>query len=97
MTEGTIEQALKDLAEGHPILIYDADGREEETDIIYISEYVEPEDVMFMRKNGGGLICTTITHEISEVIGLPFLVDVLECTKDDYPIIAKSLPDNRSG
>ena len=88
------EQALADLTEGHPVLIYDADGREEETDIVYISEFVEPEDVMFMRKNGGGLICTTITDSIATAIGLPFLVDVLECTKDLYPIIAKSLPDN---
>jgi len=88
------EQALKDLAEGHPVFIYDADGREEETDIVFISEFVEPEDVMFMRKQGGGLICTTITDNIAEIIGLPFLVDVLKSAEDTFPIITDSLPSN---
>ena len=89
-----IEQALKDLAEGHPVLVYDADGREEETDIVFLSEIVEPEDVMFMRTNGGGLICTTVTDQLAEKMGLPFLVDVFRAAGSDYPIIENSLPSS---
>ncbi len=89
-----IESALKDLAEGHPVLVYDADGREEEVDIMMASELVRPEDVRFMRKNGGGLICTTMAHQVAEKIGLPFLVDVFKVAGSRFRILKDSLPAN---
>ncbi len=75
-------------------MVYDADGREEETDIVFLSEFVEPEDVMFMRRNGGGLICTTVTDQLAEKMGLPFLVDVFKAAGSEYPILKNSLPSS---
>ena len=89
-----LSRALQALAEGKPVFIYDADGREEETDIVFASELVKHEDVRFMRREGGGLICVTVSDEIAEAIGLPFLVDIFKHAEPHYPVLKKSLPDH---
>lgn len=88
-----IEKACADLKAGKPIFIYDADGREEETDIIYASGTVTKDSIRFMRKNGGGLICTTLSDSVAEKIGLPFLVDVFKTAQAVHPVLRNSLPD----
>lgn len=88
-----LHAVLDDLKNGKPVFVYDADGREEETDIVFASEHVTYEDVRFMRQNGGGLICVTVSDEIAEMIGLPFLVDVFKHAEPHYPLLKNSLPD----
>ena len=75
------------------VLVYDADGREEETDIVYASEMVGPDEVRFLRKHGGGLICTTISDNLAEQVGLPFLTDVFKSAEAMHPVLRNSLPD----
>jgi 3,4-dihydroxy 2-butanone 4-phosphate synthase len=89
-----IQRALRELASGRPILIYDADGREEETDIVFASEHVKSDDVRFLRKQGGGLICATVIGSIAETLGLPFLVDVFRQAEPQYPLLRRSLPEH---
>ncbi len=89
-----LKQALKDLADGKPVFAYDADGREEETDIILASEFVRPEDVRFMRQNGGGLICATVTDKLAKKLDLPFLVDVFKAAESRFPVLRNFLPDS---
>lgn len=86
--------ALNSLASGRAVLAYDADGREEETDIIMASQFVKPEHIRLMRKDGGGLICTTVPDEIAEILELPFLVDVFKKAKSDFPLLSKAIPDH---
>jgi 3,4-dihydroxy 2-butanone 4-phosphate synthase len=88
-----IEKALADLKAGKPVFIYDADGREEETDIVFASGSVKHENVRFMRQNGGGLICITMSDAVAERIGLPFLVDVFKTAQAVHPVLRNSLPD----
>jgi len=71
-----IEKALKALKNGEPVLLFDAEGREEETDIVFASQHINSEKIRFMRKEGGGLICTTLPSEIANKIKLPFLHEV---------------------
>ncbi|MHB8361745.1 MAG: 3,4-dihydroxy-2-butanone-4-phosphate synthase [Thermoplasmataceae archaeon] len=59
--------------DGKPILIFDNANREAETDMVIPSELVTPEIIRIMRKEAGGLICTTIKEEDAIKIGLPFL------------------------
>lgn len=92
-TMGDIQAALADLKSGKPIFIYDADGREEETDIVFASGSVKHADIRFMRQNGGGLICTTVSDGVAEKIGLPFLVDVFKTAQAVHPVLRNSLPD----
>jgi 3,4-dihydroxy 2-butanone 4-phosphate synthase len=88
-----IERACTDLKAGKPVFIYDMDGREEETDIVYASGTVTKESVRLMRRNGGGLICTTVSDAVAEKIGLPFLVDVFKTAQAVHPVLRNSLPD----
>lgn len=79
-----ISRAIDSIKEGKPILIFDAEGREEETDIVFASQYIDDAKVRFMRKEGGGLICTTLPFEIARKIGLPYLHEIFE--HSDYEI-----------
>ncbi|MFQ6061409.1 MAG: 3,4-dihydroxy-2-butanone-4-phosphate synthase, partial [Thermoplasmata archaeon] len=51
-----VKAAIEDLRKGKIVLIYDADGREEETDLVVASQFLTPDIVRTMRKDGGGLI-----------------------------------------
>lgn len=75
-----IEDALEALRHGEIILLYDFDDRERETDFAICSEFIKPEHILKMRKDGGGLICTAIHSTAAEKIGLPFASDVLKIT-----------------
>jgi 3,4-dihydroxy 2-butanone 4-phosphate synthase len=88
-----IEKALTDLKNGKPVFIYDIDGREEETDIVFASASVKHGDIRFMRQNGGGLICTTVSDDVASKIGLPFLVDVFKTARAVHEVLRNTLPD----
>jgi 3,4-dihydroxy 2-butanone 4-phosphate synthase len=47
-----------------------------------------------MRKDAGGLICTTASHEIGEKLQLPFLVDVLSNSAKSYPVLNQLAPND---
>jgi 3,4-dihydroxy 2-butanone 4-phosphate synthase len=83
----TIEDAIEALKRGEPILVYDADGREEETDILAPSQFVTPDIVRMMRRDGGGLICTAVHPEIARRLGIPFIVDVWASARDRFPVL----------
>ncbi len=82
-----IEAAISALKNGEPVLVYDADGREEETDFVCASRLVTPESIRRMRKDGGGLICTTVPFEVWDRVGLPFMVDVNAEASDAFPLL----------
>jgi 3,4-dihydroxy 2-butanone 4-phosphate synthase len=72
-----IRDALKALRGGQPILLYDFDDRETETDIVIGAEYTTPKEVYRLRHDAGGLICTAIDPVICEKLGIPYIADVL--------------------
>ena len=90
---GDVSKAMMDLKAGKPVFVYDADGREEETDIVYASEIVGHDEVRFLRKNGGGLICTTVSDRCASQLGLPFLVNVFKSAEEMHPILRNTMPD----
>ena len=94
MSHPDIERALKDLRNGKPVLVFDADGREEETDLTYASQFVTSDAVRTMRKDAGGLICVTVPPETSKKLGLPFLADLLWNEGDDIPVLRSLVPDD---
>ena len=65
LIDSDIIKACSALSRGEPVFIYDADGREEETDIVMASEFIGPRDIMLLRKDGGGLICSTVNNCIA--------------------------------
>lgn len=88
------EQALVSLQQGQFVLIYDAEGREEETDFVVGAEYLKPEHVFRMRHDGGGLIFLMVHHDIGKKLGLPFLTDVFAHSAKRWPVLEQLTPDD---
>ncbi len=61
----TIEEAIRDLREGKPVIVIDDENRENEGDFIALAEGVTPEVINFMAREGRGLICTPVDEEIA--------------------------------
>lgn len=76
-TQNRIERAVRGFRAGTPVLVYDADGREEEVDMMYPAGSVEPSDVARLRNDAGGLICVAMTHDACTALDLPFLSNEL--------------------
>ncbi|MDD2439265.1 MAG: 3,4-dihydroxy-2-butanone-4-phosphate synthase [Methanosarcinaceae archaeon] len=79
-----IQRALKALRSGEMILIYDSDSREGETDFVIPAKAVGFQDVQWMRKAAGGLICVAVDPLASKELGLPFMADLVRAaSKED--------------
>jgi 3,4-dihydroxy 2-butanone 4-phosphate synthase len=94
MASATVLKALDALRSGQFVLVYDADGREEETDMVIASEHVTSEAVRTMRKDAGGLICTTADSGIQEALGLPFLAEIFKDMGERFPVMNELIPND---
>jgi 3,4-dihydroxy 2-butanone 4-phosphate synthase len=72
-----IDDAVKALAAGEAILLYDFDNRERETDLLVAAQFITPELVYQMRRDAGGLICVAIDPVACRRMGLPYFADIL--------------------
>ncbi|MCH2101211.1 MAG: bifunctional 3,4-dihydroxy-2-butanone-4-phosphate synthase/GTP cyclohydrolase II [Planctomycetes bacterium] len=66
----TVEEALEDIRQGRMIILVDDPRRENEGDLVMAAEAVTPEAINFMRKEGGGLICLSLSGEICDQLNL---------------------------
>ncbi|MBF0318542.1 MAG: bifunctional 3,4-dihydroxy-2-butanone-4-phosphate synthase/GTP cyclohydrolase II [Nitrospirae bacterium] len=72
-TFNTIEEAIKDIAEGKMVILIDDEDRENEGDLCIAAEKITPDVINFMAKFGRGLICLSLTHEKIEQLNLPMM------------------------
>jgi 3,4-dihydroxy 2-butanone 4-phosphate synthase len=82
-----IVEAIKELKNGRFILVHDSEKREDETDMVILSEHVGPEQLSKMRIDAGGLICVAVGRALSEKIGLPLMADVLIEAEKKFPLL----------
>lgn len=94
MASAAVMRALEALKEGRFVLVYDADGREEETDMVIASEHVTSGAVRTLRQDAGGLVCTTADPRIRESLGLPFLSEVFLGMAERYPVMRELIPND---
>lgn len=94
MASTAVMDALRDLKLGRVVLVYDADGREEETDMVIASEHVTPEAIRMLRKDAGGLICTTADVTIQKALGLPFMTELYLGMAEHYPVMRELMPND---
>ena len=73
MALATIEQAIEDIRAGKFVIVVDDEGRENEGDLIVAAQWITPEAVNFMARNGRGLICVAMTGERLDDLGLPLM------------------------
>jgi 3,4-dihydroxy 2-butanone 4-phosphate synthase len=80
-----IDEALKAFRRGEPVLLYDFDHREGETDIAIPAVNVTPQDVAMMRIDGGGLICVALHPLAADKLSIPFMQDILRAASEKFP------------
>jgi len=89
----SVQRALEGLRRGDFILVYDAPGREGETDLVMASEFVTPAAVRTLRQDAGGLICVTFDARLDGHLHLPYFDEVLAQAATTFPTL-RSLSDN---
>jgi 3,4-dihydroxy 2-butanone 4-phosphate synthase len=90
----SVEAAVSDLLAGKFVLVFDAEGREEETDFMVLARHASPERVRTMRKDGGGLIFLMVHHDVCERFGLPFTVDLYDSARERFPVLGALVPND---
>ncbi|MER6503041.1 bifunctional 3,4-dihydroxy-2-butanone-4-phosphate synthase/GTP cyclohydrolase II [Streptomyces sp. NPDC001455] len=70
-----VEQAIRDIAAGRPVVVVDDEDRENEGDLVVAAEKATPEIVAFMMSECRGLICAPMEHAELERLALPQMVD----------------------
>ncbi|MGD9380699.1 MAG: bifunctional 3,4-dihydroxy-2-butanone-4-phosphate synthase/GTP cyclohydrolase II, partial [candidate division WOR-3 bacterium] len=70
-----IEDALKDVKKGKPIIVVDDESRENEGDFIVAAQKITPKIINFMAQQGRGLICATLLSERLKALDIPIMVD----------------------
>ncbi len=71
-----LERAINAFKMGNPVMIFDSDFRECETDLLWPASVTNPEIIRKLRKDCGGLLFLAIGDEIGDLFGLPWLQDI---------------------
>ncbi len=66
----TVEEALQDLKQGRMIILVDDEDRENEGDLTMAAEFITPDAINFMAKNGRGLVCLALDQDIADRLDL---------------------------
>ncbi|WP_294557337.1 bifunctional 3,4-dihydroxy-2-butanone-4-phosphate synthase/GTP cyclohydrolase II [uncultured Mailhella sp.] len=69
----SVETALDDLKKGRMIILVDDEDRENEGDLVVAAEFVTPEIINFMSRQGRGLICLSLSAERADALELPLM------------------------
>ena len=70
-----VEQAVRDIAAGRPVVVVDDEDRENEGDLVIAAEKATPEVVAFMMSECRGLICAPMEGDELERLELPQMVE----------------------
>jgi len=69
----TIEEAIDDVRQGKMVVVCDDENRENEGDLVLAAQFVTPESINFMAKEGRGLICLALTPERCDELDLDLM------------------------
>ncbi|MFW5945314.1 MAG: 3,4-dihydroxy-2-butanone-4-phosphate synthase [Candidatus Natronoplasma sp.] len=89
-----IECITERLEEGGFVMVYDADEREDEVDLVTPSEKITPQKIRTLRKDAGGLICVTVPPETWKKLKMPYLSDIFEDSTDEYTLLSEMRADD---
>ncbi len=70
----SIAEALNDYAAGRMIIVVDDEERENEGDLLCAAQFVTPQTIAFMAREGRGLICLAMTGDQLDRLELPMMV-----------------------
>ncbi|MER6995735.1 bifunctional 3,4-dihydroxy-2-butanone-4-phosphate synthase/GTP cyclohydrolase II [Streptomyces sp. NPDC000410] len=70
-----VEQAIRDIAAGRPVVVVDDEDRENEGDLVIAAEKATPEVIAFMMSECRGMICAPMESDELERLQLPQMVE----------------------
>ena len=71
-----MNEAAAAFAEGKPVMVFDSDFRECETDLLWPAAAATPAVMRRLRQDCGGLLFLAIGDDVGEKFGLPWLQDI---------------------
>lgn len=71
MSSESIEQAVKDIAAGRPVVVVDDEDRENEGDLIFAAQHATPELLAFLVRYTSGYVCAPLTGADCDRLELP--------------------------
>ena len=86
-----LERAIKALANGEPIMVFDDESRESEVDLVYYAPLIDYGKIYEMRVIAGGLICFATSWSIAKNIGLRWGDEIISLHKPLKPLTQKRL------
>ena len=91
-----VNDAIRMLKKGKPVLVFDFAEREAEVDIFILAEKMTADKIRLMRKDGGGLICVALHPMIADSLGLIYLHELL-MKIDELRDLVKHVPYDPTG
>ena len=73
MSFATVDEAIEDIRAGRMVVVCDDEDRENEGDLTMAAQFVTPEAINFMAKEGRGLICLALTPQRCDELGLDLM------------------------
>ena len=91
-----IRLASEAFANGKPVMVFDSDFRECETDLLWPAAAATPEIMRQLRQDCGGLLFLAIGDDIGEKFGLPWLQDIHThpALIEENPVLGKLITDD---
>lgn len=89
-----VEDIITRLENGDFVMVYDADEREDEIDLVTPSVKITPNKVKTLRKDAGGLVCVTVPPSTWKKLGLPYLSDLFQNASEEYPLLKEMKADD---
>ncbi|MGQ0528192.1 MAG: 3,4-dihydroxy-2-butanone-4-phosphate synthase, partial [Alphaproteobacteria bacterium] len=69
----SIDEIIKDMRKGKPVILVDDEDRENEGDIILAAEMVTPELINFIAREARGMICLPMEGNMADRLGLQLM------------------------
>ena len=85
----TTTELIEEIRRGHIVVLVDDEDRENEGDLIFAADFVTPEKINFLAKNGRGLICMPITAEHAAQLQLPPMTATIERCGTNFTVRSK--------
>jgi 3,4-dihydroxy 2-butanone 4-phosphate synthase len=95
-TSDLIREAADAFSQGNPVMVFDSDFRECETDLLWPAAAATPAVMRQLRQDCGGLLFLAIGDDIGEKFGLPWLQDLHThpALVEENPVLGKLITDD---
>jgi 3,4-dihydroxy 2-butanone 4-phosphate synthase len=91
-----IREAAEAFSQGNPVMVFDSDFRECETDLLWPAAAATPAVMRRLRQDCGGLLFLAIGDDVGEKFGLPWLQDIHThpALVEENPVLGKLITDD---